>query len=206
MRGRRIEENSLCRSYTHPHPAAMPPPSPWEGEGSTGGWYPPLPPPLSRPPVILSHLPRHPERQRRIRFPVLFRNVWGREDGFFGLRPQNDRGESLRATGAGAAISRPPHRYRTAFLCGARRPRRAKPRYKVLSVLREERPPAGPFLNDQKGAKESVKEGDCRRPKIRSPLFPPGGEKSVRSLVSPLPNTTHSVGLVLGTRPDTHPT
>ena len=59
-----------------------------------------------------------------------------------------------------ASCGRPPHRYRTAFLCGARRPRRAKPRYKVLSVLREERPPAGPFLNDQKGAKESVKEGD----------------------------------------------
>ena len=60
-------------------------------------------------------------------------------------------------------------------------------------------PPAGPFLNDQKGAKESVKEGDYRRPKVRSPLFPPKGEKSVRSLVSPPPNTTHFVGLVLGT-------
>ena len=68
-----------------------------------------------------------------------------------------------------------------------------------------ERPPAGPFLNDQKGAKESVKEGDCRRPKVRSPLFPPKGEKSVRSLVSPPPNTPHSVGLVLGTHLDNPP-
>ena len=52
---------------------------------------------------------------------------------------------------------------------GARRPRRAKPRYKVLSVLREERPPAGPFLNDQKGAKESVKEGDFDFPLLDNP-------------------------------------
>lgn len=73
------------------------------------------------------------------------------------------------------------------------------------SISDGERPPAGPFLNDQKGAKESVKEGDCRRPKVRSPLFPPKGEKSVRSLVSPPPNTPHSVGLVLGTHLDNPP-
>ena len=47
--------------------------------------------------------------------------------------------------------------------------RRAKPRYKVFSVLREERPPAGPFLNDQKGAKESVKEGDFDFPLLDNP-------------------------------------
>ena len=33
----------------------------------------------------------------------------------------------------------------------------------------EERPPAGPFLNDQKGAKESVKEGDFDFPLLDNP-------------------------------------
>ena len=32
-----------------------------------------------------------------------------------------------------------------------------------------ERPPAGPFLNDQKGAKESVKEGDFDFPLLDNP-------------------------------------
>ena len=32
-----------------------------------------------------------------------------------------------------------------------------------------ERPPAGPFLNDQKGAKESVKEGDFDFPILDNP-------------------------------------
>ena len=80
MRGRRIEANSLCRSYTHPHPAAMPPPSPWEGEGPG----------------------------RMVSAPTQLCN---------------------------ASCGRPPHRYRTAFLCGARRPRRAtapRPKFVIL--------------------------------------------------------------------------
>ena len=81
MRGRRIEANSLCRSYTHPHPAAMPPPSPWEEEGSG----------------------------RMVSTPTQLCN---------------------------ASCGRPPHRYRTAFLCGARRPRRATTPLPKFVILR----------------------------------------------------------------------
>ena len=38
--------------------------------------------------------------------------------------------------------------------------------YHLVSFLMEERPPAGPFLSDQKGAKESVKEGDSISPSL----------------------------------------
>ena len=50
----------------------------------------------SRAPRLRS--PRHPERQRRIRFSRIFRGVRGREDGSFGPRPQKDgeRGVVLR--------------------------------------------------------------------------------------------------------------
>ena len=38
-----------------------------------------------------------------------------------------------------------------------------------ISISNGERPPAGPFLNDQKGAKESVKEGDFDFPLLDNP-------------------------------------
>ena len=37
------------------------------------------------------------------------------------------------------------------------------------AISHGERPPAGPFLNDQKGAKESVKEGDFDFPLLDNP-------------------------------------
>ena len=46
--------------------------------------------------------------------------------------------------------------------------RRAKPR-RISLFLMGERPPASPFLNDQKGAKESVKEGDFDVPLLDNP-------------------------------------
>ena len=46
--------------------------------------------------------------------------------------------------------------------------RRAKPR-RISLFLMGERPPASPFLNDQKGAKESVKEEDFDFPLLDNP-------------------------------------
>ena len=43
-------------------------------------------------------------------------------------------------------------------------------------------PPAGPFLNDQKGAKESVKEGDFDFPLLDDPPL----ETTYRGAAAPL--------------------
>ena len=87
-------------------------------------------------------------------------------------------------------------------------------RKSVCCRLRRRLPPGGPFLNDQKGAKESVKEGDSDFPLLDNPPLKtanqggassgqsphrsprPGGQVSLRSLAPPLPNEPASLGFV----------
>ena len=58
-----------------------------------------------------------------------------------------------------------------------------------------ERPPAGPFLNDQKGAKESVKEGDFDFPLLDNP---PLKTTKHRGAAAPLLDVPPGVLLSLG--------
>ena len=54
-------------------------------------------------------------------------------------------------------------------------------------------PTAGPFLNDQKGAKESVGKGGSRRRKLHIPRVPLRGTL-VRSAAAPFPSAPASLG------------